>query len=119
MALKSNRSDVLAALVSARERALERCGLAMESRAKRIIAEPKAGHKTQPDPRPSIDTDNLRGSITHAADDERAIVGTNVFYAPDVELGTSKSKAFPFLVPAVRDHMDDYKKIIEHELKHS
>jgi hypothetical protein len=49
-------------------------------------------------------------------------VGTNVEYAPDIEYGhktrsgkTVKGK--PFLKPAIENHMDEYKNILETELK--
>lgn len=45
------------------------------------------------------------------------VVGTNVEYAPYIELGTSKQAARPFLKPSVVDHLDEYKKILKEELK--
>ena len=43
---------------------------------------------------------------------ERAVyVGSNVEYAPYVELGTRKTDPHPFLKPAVEDHKAEYKKI--------
>lgn len=61
----------------------------------------------------------LRNSITHKVELEASAVhiGTNVEYAPYVEMGTVKMSARPYLKPAVEDHMDEYKKIIETELK--
>lgn len=44
-------------------------------------------------------------------------IGTRVEYAPYVELGTYKMKAQPFLAPAISQHVDKYKKIIQQELK--
>jgi HK97 gp10 family phage protein len=44
-------------------------------------------------------------------------VGTNVEYAPYVEYGTVKQKAKPFLKPAIESHLDEYKHILEEELK--
>ena len=46
-----------------------------------------------------------------------AYIGTNVEYAPYQELGTIHMKAQPFLKPAVADHANEYRKIIENELK--
>lgn len=52
-----------------------------------------------------VDTGRLRSSITHAmARDSRGlfgIIGTNVSYAPFVELGTRHAAAQPFLRPAL------------------
>lgn len=44
-------------------------------------------------------------------------IGTNVEYAPYVELGTSRMKERPFIKPAVADHLDEYRAIAEEELK--
>lgn len=50
-----------------------------------------------------VDTGNLRQSIAFDVDEDAksTIVGTNVHYAPYVELGTVKMKAQPFLRPAL------------------
>jgi HK97 gp10 family phage protein len=74
------------------------CGMAMEGHAVDIVP---------------VDTGNLRNSITHASDERTAIVGTNVEYAPYVELGTRRQKAQPYLVPAVKEHLEEYKKLLE------
>ena len=47
-----------------------------------------------------VDTGNLRDSITHTAGEDQGRVGTNVEYAPYVELGTRKMAAQPYLRPA-------------------
>lgn len=60
-----------------------------------------------------VDTGRLRNSITHTYDNEYAYIGTNVEYAPYVEYGTSKTKAQPFLKPAVNNHVDEYNRIFE------
>lgn len=67
----------------------------------------------------AVDTGNLRNSISHADNGEdTAYIGTNVEYAPYVEMGTSRGmKARPFLENAVRNHVDDYKRIVEENLK--
>ena len=44
-------------------------------------------------------------------------IGTNVEYAQDVEFGTSKRKAQPYLKPAVTNHIDEYKRIVKSTLK--
>lgn len=44
-------------------------------------------------------------------------VGTNIEYAPFVELGSSRQTPKPFLKPAVQDHKRDYVEIIEKMLK--
>lgn len=65
----------------------------------------------------AVDTGNLRDSISHDTDDTTAYVGTNVEYAPYVEMGTVKMPARPFLRNAVENHKEEYKAIIENGLK--
>lgn len=56
-------------------------------------------------PGPKVRTGRLRGSITWRLGEDvlgpYADIGTNVFYAPFVELGTSRAPAYPFLRPAL------------------
>ena len=80
-----DRSDeVKEELAKAVETALEEIGLAAEGYAK--LACP-------------VDTGRLRNSLSHAVDGNAAIIGTNVEYAPYVELGTSRMSAQPYLRP--------------------
>jgi len=123
-----NSEKILAAMQEAAVRALEKCGLTAEGYAKKL--------------RP-VYTGNLRNSITHTVDEEElaAYIGTDVEYAAYVELGTGKyypggrptpwvyqdekgnwhmtsgQRAQPFLKPAVADHANTYRNIIEDELK--
>lgn len=62
-----------------------------------------------------VDTGNLRNSITHATEDEgrTVVIGTSVEYAPYVELGTYKMKARPYLRPAIENHIDEYKDVVQ------
>ena len=99
-----NSKEIIEAMKQATVLALEKCGLAAEGYAKKLAP---------------VDTGNLRNSITHEVDDGEpaAYIGTNVEYAPYVCLGTIHMKAQPFLKPAVADHANEYRKIIENELK--
>ena len=69
------------------------------------------------------DGGSRRGSYSGTAPEEgdankKAVyIGTNVEYAPYVCLGTIHMAAQPFLKPAVADHANEYRKIIEKELK--
>lgn len=65
-----------------------------------------------------VDTGNLRASITHEVDagDNAVYIGTNVEYAPYVELGTSRQKAQPFLRPAASEHGAQYRRVLEKAL---
>ena len=128
--IQDHSSEVSAEIKAALLRGLEKCGLAAEGYAKKLCP---------------VDTGNLRNSITHVVDeDEPAVyIGTNVEYAPYVELGTGiyaeggggrptpwvyqdakgnwhytrGNKAHPFLKPALADHTQTYKNIFEDELK--
>lgn len=128
--LEDNSEAVLEALKAAALRALERCGLQAEGYAKDLTP---------------VDTGNLRNSITHqVSENSREVyIGTNVEYAPYVELGTGiyaeggggrptpwvyqdekgqwhwtrGNPAQPFLKPAVADHAQTYRNIIEDEMK--
>ena len=123
-----NSKEVLEAMQQAAVRALEKCGLTAEGYAKKLCP---------------VDTGNLRNGITHTVDEEEpaAYIGSEVEYAAYVELGTGKyvsggrptpwvyqdekgnwhrtngQKAQPYLKPAVADHANTYRKIIEDELK--
>ena len=102
--INDNSKEVSEAIKSALLKGLETCGLVAEGYAKKLAP---------------VDTGNLRNSITHDVDDGEpaAYIGTNVEYAPYVCLGTIHMKAQPFLKPAVADHANEYRKIIEKELK--
>ena len=61
----------------------------------------------------SVDTGRLRNSISHAVDGEAAYIGSNVEYAPYVELGTSRAKAHHMLQKAATEHSAEYKRLAE------
>lgn len=65
-----------------------------------------------------VDTGNLRASIAHEVDagGNAVYIGTNVEYAPYVELGTSRQKAQPFLRPAASEHGAQYRQVLEKAL---
>ena len=97
-----NTSTALNGLKDAKKRALEICGGKCETYAKQLCP---------------VDTGRLRNSITHQQYDESTeIIGTNVEYAPYVELGTKRQKAQPYLRPAAENHADEYKAIWNNEL---
>ena len=88
----------------AKKRGLEAIGLTAEGHAK----------KETP-----VDTGRLRNSISHSTDDEAAYIGTNVEYAPYVELGARGRKGVHMLQRAATEHADEYKKIMEDALKNA
>lgn len=97
-----NSEKVMNALKQAKSNALEAIG---------ITAEKYAKEKTP------VDTGRLRNSISHAKDDDSAYVGSNVEYAPYVELGTAKQKANHMLQQAAQNHTSEYKKLAQDALK--
>ena len=126
--IHDHSAEVSAEIKAALLRGLEKVGLVAEGYAKKLCP---------------VDTGNLRNSITHTVDEEEpaAYIGSNTEYAAYVELGTGKyvsggrptpwvyqdekgnwhrthgQKAQSYLKPAVADHANTYRKIIEDELK--
>lgn len=125
--ITDNSKEFQSAMEAAAIRALEKCGLTAEDYAKKLCP---------------VDTGNLRNSISHKVDggEPAAYVGTNSEYGAFVELGTGKhyqggrqepwvyqdtkgqwhlthgQRAKPYLKPAVADHKEKYKQIIEGEM---
>lgn len=130
--------EVLEALTTQKEAALEAIGQAAEGFAKANLTQ-----------FPRVDTGRLRNSVSHTTDEDNAYVGTNVEYAPYVEFGTgpyaedangSRSggrsdvpwfykdekgqghlsygmAASHFLKKSVSDHGDQYRQIVMKYLK--
>lgn len=94
-----NSKDILSAFEKAVLSGLEAVGMTAEGYAK----------KDTP-----VDTGRLRNSIANeVVDSEKAVyIGTNVEYAPYVELGTSKMPARPFIKPAATKHGEEYRELI-------
>lgn len=106
----SRLKELKASLEEATEFALDLCGDVAEGHAKAALTRQKA-----------VDTGRLRNSITHAVVDENGekavYVGTNVEYAPYVELGTRNyPKPRPYIEPAATKHTNEYKAIIQQVL---
>ena len=101
--IQDNTGQVADGIDSAIGIALEKIGL---------LAENYAAKKCP------VDTGNLRGSITYEVDagGNAVYIGTNVEYAPYVELGTSRQKAQPFLRPAASEHGAQYRQVLEKAL---
>lgn len=100
---QDNTEQVVDGINSAIGIALEEIGLLAENYA---------------DKKCPVDTGNLRASITHVVDtgDNAVYIGTNVKYAPYVELGTSRQKAQPFLRPAASEHGAQYRQVLKKAL---
>jgi len=119
---QDNSPQVLAALQNATRRGLEACGAMAESYAKQELSKSKP-HKRGPS-RPNVITGRLRNSISHTlgsnVGSEIAVyIGTNVSYAPFLELGTRKMDPYPFLKPAATEHTDEYRNILKDSLQNA
>ena len=101
---KDNTDEVLSALERAKKRGLKAIGLTAE------------GHAKNETP---VDTGRLRNSINHATDDEAAYIGTNVEYAPYVELGARGRKGVHMLQRAATEHTGEYKQLMEDSMKNA
>lgn len=101
---KDNTEQVLSAMEKAIERGLEAIGLTAEGHAK----------KETP-----VDTGRLRNSISHAVEDGSAYIGTNVEYAPYVELGARGRDGKHMLQRAATEHTDEYKRLMEDSMKNA
>jgi len=104
--VEDHSEELLAEIKSKMPTILETLGQAGENNAKFEITSLGA-----------IDTGNLRNSISHADDGTYAYIGTDVEYAPYVEMGTSRMAERPFLRNAVQGHLDEYRTIFEDGLK--
>ena len=134
--LTDNSAEVLSGLESAKARTLEMIGLKAEGYAKKLCpvgtveSTGKKGYRGG----------TLRNSITHTISGDTVSIGSNVEYAPYVELGTGPHFEPPpdwetfttkrgkgvgrgyvkprrYLQPAIEEHKDEYKTIMESELR--
>lgn len=98
-----NSEEVSQGIKAATGVALEKIGLLAEGYAKKACP---------------VDTGNLRNSITHVVEsaEDAVYIGTNVEYAPYVELGTSRTQAQPYLRPAATEHGDQYRQVLKSAL---
>jgi phage gpG-like protein len=101
---KDNSKEVLSAMEKAIERGLEAIGLTAEGHAK----------KETP-----VDTGRLRNSIGHAVEDKSAYIGTNVEYAPYIELGARGRQGKHMLQKSASGYKSEYKKIMEESIKNA
>lgn len=131
--IKDNTKEVLSAMEKAIDRGLEAIGMTAEGHAKK--------NET------AVDTGLLRNSITYAvsgkpsntksykSDDgsksgsyqgqapeeknKAVYIGTNVEYAPYIELGARGRKGLHFLQRAATEHGDEYKRLMEDSMKNA
>ena len=115
--ITDNSGEVLEATDEQIEKALTECGIKIQEYAT----------KNAP-----VDTGRLRASITYAtsasqgsgdstprgkAEEHTLYAGTNVEYAPYVEMGTSRMRAQPYLEPAFVNQFDIFKQIFDDNFK--
>ena len=97
---KDNSQQILSAMEKGKRNALTAIGAAAETHTKENITADKL-----------VDTGRLRNSISYTVDGEAAYIGTNVEYAPYLELGTKKIAAHHYLKRAATEHKDEYKNL--------
>lgn len=105
MAFESHLNDVLGALENAKQQILNNIGTYVTAEAQL---------------RAAVDTGNMRRSTTFdiPSDNEVDLGVTNdAPYGIDVEKGTSRQRAQPFLEPAVMDNIDKLESISGEILK--
>lgn len=98
----NNTESIKTEIKKVSREALEQIGLTAENDVVKYITQ----HNI-------VDTGRLRNSITHQMMPEGNAVqiGTNVEYAPYVELGTSRMKSRPYLRQTITDNADKYRKM--------
>lgn len=101
---ENNTEQILSAINVALAVSLEEIGLRAERHAKAETP---------------VDTGRLRNSITHAIDmDEKAVyIGTNVEYAPYVELGTYGHQGKRMLTRAASEHKSEYEGVLRKHMQ--
>lgn len=84
--------------------ALEKCGAVAEGYAKTEV---------------HVVTGNLRNSISHRTEAQAHTehIGTDVEYAAAEELGPNHGSGHPYIRPALQNHIEQYRRIFENELR--
>lgn len=133
--LEDNSKEFLSALKKTLPKSLKKIGLTAERYAKKLcpVGTPESTGK------PGYRGGTLRNSITHEVDNNSVTIGSNVEYAPYVELGTGpyfdpppewekftskrgsgKGHGYvhprPYLRPAIEDHKSEYEGIFKNDI---
>lgn len=133
---RDNTEEILNALEKAKRRGLVAIGLAAEGHAKRAtpvdtgrlrnsITYALAGEQTHVESYKARKGGKDRETYTYDGNapgkkgEDAVYIGSNVEYAPYVELGTSKMAARPFLKPAATEHTSEYKRLYEDSMKNA
>lgn len=133
--VENNKSEVMSAVDEAVMRALTAVGIQVEKYAKALcpVGTPESTGKK------GYIGGTLRNSITYVVEGREVYIGSNVEYAPYVELGTGPFyetppawvqnlaprgagvgtgyvRPRPYLRPAILDHLSELKGIVNNEL---
>lgn len=109
LTVTDNSDEVLAALVNAKDRAMDAIGEAAVGHAQDVIT--AAGR---------VKTGRMRGEIGTDHDENTVVIGTNVEYAPAHELGSSRGiKPIHFLGRAATEHTPEYKGFVKDSLENA
>lgn len=99
---------------------LAEAGEVVASKVRRNIStSSRSQGRSNPAGMPHADTGRLRNSVTYEVDKQALTVkiGTNVEYAPFLELGTLHMDERPFLIPTAEDMRDDVRDIFKRPFK--
>lgn len=111
---ESHKDEVLSELGKKVQMALEEIGAVGETAVKKVtpVGTPESTGK------PGYRGGTLRNSISHmVVGDNEVDIGTDVEYAPYVELGTVKMTKKPYLKPGIENNIGVFKEIVEAALK--
>lgn len=132
-----NTEEVLEALERAKQNALTAIGMEAETYAKKntpvdtgrlrnsITFVTKKNEGTTRSYNYTVKVDGKKMKITDTtvigtgAEKDSVYIGTNVEYAPYVELGSRNNKAHHMLQRAAIEHADEYKKLAEQAFKNA
>ena len=105
--IEDNTEPVVNAIKTGIAAALAKIGATAEADVKKYMTENNI-----------VDTGRLRGSITNQLDNDgkSVVVGTNVEYAPYVELGARGRNPRPYLRNTITNNQQKYADILKQEL---
>ncbi len=114
MRIKWDDRDFLKQVQTARVRTLKKAAVFLVGEVKKSFGNTgiagatkadRAANRSMPGDPPNVDTGTLRRSITHELlNESTARVGSNIKYAPALELGTKNMAPRPYLRPAVANN---------------
>jgi HK97 gp10 family phage protein len=118
----SGEQKVFHKLMRAKDAYLDGLADAVEQSAVVVANKAKENHEHGSDPHAMERFETQTGALVRSIKSELTTVGHNevvaqtfstMEYAPNVELGTSKTRAYPFLFPALAESQDDFKERVK------